>query len=153
MSDADGLRRTLDGASRVHVDGSVLALHVAGAPRFLPLTRALFEVLADGTVSGATSSISMYQLLAEAYRRGDAESADVVQRYLTTVPGLSIVDVTPSIAGQAAQVRAQLGGGAERALQLATALAGEADVFLTRRSAFRRVAGMSVESLELLAAG
>jgi hypothetical protein len=48
-------------------------------------------------------------------------------------------------------VRAQLGGSTERAVQIATALSEQAELYLTQRSAFRRVAGMGVESLDLFA--
>lgn len=152
MSDPDRLRRALGSASRVHFDASVLALHLTGNERYTPLTRAALEMLAEGALSGSTSALSVYQLLVEAYRRGEAETAATAERYLTTIPGLSVVDVTPAIARQASQVRAQLGGSSERALQIATALAERADIFLIQRSAFRRVAGMGVESLELYAA-
>lgn len=148
---AAGLDGMLDGARRVHVDASVLALHLAGHSRFTPMTRRLLAALADGGTTGSTSSLTIYQLLVEAYRRGEDETAATAERYLTTIPGLKVVDLTPSIARQASQVRAQLGGSTERAVQIATALSEGADIFLTQRSAFRRVAGMSVESLELLA--
>ena len=150
MSEAE-LRRALEAVERVHVDASVLALHVAGDRRYVPLTRTLLSMLAGGELSGSTSAISIYQLLVEAYRRGEEETARTAERYLTTIPGLDVVDVTPAIAGQASQVRAQLGGGAERAVQIATALSRGAQTYLTQRSPFRRVAGMSVESLELFA--
>jgi len=52
VSDADGFRAVLDQAHRVHVDASVLALHLTGNARFTPLTRLLFERLADGALSG-----------------------------------------------------------------------------------------------------
>ena len=152
MSDPDRLRETLASARRVHVDASVLALHLAGSRRFTPLTRAVLELLAGGRLQGSTSALTLYQLLVEAYRRGEAETAATAERYLTTIPGLDVIDVTPAIARQASQVRAQLGGSAERAVQIATALSQGAHLFLTQRSAFRRVAGMSVESLELFAA-
>lgn len=149
MSDAGKLRSALASASRVHVDASILALHMAGDRRYTPLTRTLLEMLAEGELAASTSALSIYQLLVEAYRRGEAETAATAERYLTTLPGLDVVDLTPAIAGQAAQVRAQLGGSVERAVQIATALSEGAHVYLTQRSAFRRVAGMSVESLEL----
>lgn len=150
MSDADRLREVLASARRAHLDASVLALHLTGSPRFTPLTRTLLEMLAEGEVRGSTSALTIYQLLVEAYRRGEGETAATAERYLTTIPGLDVVDVTPAIARQASQVRAQLGGSVERAIQIATALSEGAHVYLTQRSAFRRVAGMSVESLELL---
>lgn len=151
MSDVAALRDVLARVGRVHVDASVLALHLAGNTRFTPLTRTVLELLADGRLSGCTSALSIYQLLVEAYRRGEAETAATAERYLTTIPGLDVIDVTPAIARQASQVRAQLGGSTERAVHIATALSERADLYLTQRSAFRRVAGMSVESLDLFA--
>ncbi|MFW6084169.1 MAG: type II toxin-antitoxin system VapC family toxin [Gemmatimonadota bacterium] len=151
MSEVEKLRSTLASASRVHVDASVLALHMAGDRRYTPFTRALLEMLADGEISASTSALSIYQLLVEAYRRGESDTAATAERYLTTVPGLDVIDLTPPIARQASQVRAQLGGSLERAVQIATGLSRGAHVYLTRRSAFRRVAGMSVESMELFA--
>lgn len=151
MSEVGKLRSALEAASHVHVDASVLALHMAGDGRYLPLTRALLEMLDRGELTASTSALSIYQLLVEAYRRGEAETAATAERYLTTIPGLDVIDLTPAIARQAAQVRAQLGGTAERAVQIATALSEGAHTYLTQRSAFRRVAGMSVESMELFA--
>lgn len=151
MSDVSRLREVLSAATRLHVDASVLALHLAGDSRYTPLTRAILGMLADDELRASTSALSVYQLLVEAYRRGEAETAATAERYLTTIPGLRVVDLTPGIARQASQVRAQLGGSTERAVQIATALSEGATVFLTQRSAFRRVAGMSVESLDLFA--
>lgn len=153
MSDANGLRRVLGSVAKVHVDASVLALHLTGNSRFTPLTRAVLAMLAGDDLSGSTSAMTLYQLLVEAYRRGESDTAATAERYLTTIPGLSVIDVTPAIARQASQVRAQLGGGPERAVQIATALSEGAELYLTQRSAFRRVAGMRVESLELFSGG
>lgn len=150
MSEAQRLREALRGRSLVHIDASVLALHAAALPGTLPLTRGLFGALAAGEVRAQTSALSFYQLLVEAYRRGEAATAERAERLIGSIPGLAIVPVTPRIARQAAQVRAQLGGRPERAIQLATALSEEADLFLTQRSALRRVAGMAVESLEAM---
>jgi hypothetical protein len=62
--------------------------------------------------------------------------------------GLELVPVTSEVAVQAAQVRAQLGGRPERAVQIATALIGGADVYLTEGSGLRRIVGMAVVNLE-----
>lgn len=149
MADADRLREVLTEAKRIHVDAGVLALHLLAHPRYTPLTRMLFGLLAEDRIRASTSAMSVYQLLVEAYRRGEADTARTVEQCLSTVPGLDVIPVTNAIARQAAEVRAQLGGGVERAIQIATALGGKAEVYLTRHSSFRRVAGMRVESLDL----
>jgi len=132
----------------IHIDARVLGLHLIGERRFTDLTRLLFTGLKAGDYRAQTSSVTLYQLLAEPYRRGETDKAQIAERLLESIPGMEIVPVTAAVAAQAAQVRAQLGGGTERAIQVASAFLGDADTFLTDRSALRRIAGMSVECLE-----
>ncbi|MDT8435745.1 MAG: type II toxin-antitoxin system VapC family toxin [Gemmatimonadota bacterium] len=150
MSEAGVLPEPLRGRSLVHVDAGVFALHAVSWPPALAVTRPLFAALEAEELRAQTSALTLYQLVAEAYRRGDAATAERIERLLPGIPGLEVVPVSARIARQAAQARAQLGGGTERAIQLATALSRGADLFLTRRSALRRVAGLAIESLEAI---
>jgi predicted nucleic acid-binding protein len=138
----------LTDAGLIHVDARVLGLHLIGDVRFIDLTRLLFAGLKAGEYRAQTSSVTLYQLLAEPYRRGEDEKARMAERLLETIPGLEITPVSAAVAAHAAQVKAQLGGGTERAIQVASAFLAEADMFLTDRSTLRRIAGMSVECLE-----
>ena len=147
MADGRSLRERLGEPALVHVDARVLAFHLLGTERHLAATRALFAALRDGAFQGQASAYSLYQLLAEPYRREAEGRVDDVVRRLTVSPGLEWVPVTPDIAGAAAQVRARLGGPAGRAVQIATALEREADVFLTEGSGLRRIAGTAVVNL------
>ncbi len=149
MSDHVGFEALLREPSLLHLDASVLALHTAGIPSSLPLTRTLFRLMESGDVTAQTSALSLYQLLMESYRRGEETTADRVERLIGALPGLRVVPIDGRIARQAAQVRARIGGGLERSVQLATALSEEADLFLTRHSSLRRVAGLRVESLDV----
>lgn len=151
LSSRARFRERLEGATRVHVGARVLAFHLLAAEGYLALTRLLFAGLEAGSIRGQTSAVTLYQLLVEPHRRAGSEGEDVPDRafrLLTTVPGLEIVPVTPRIASQAARVRASLGGRTERALQIATALAAGADLFLTEGTGLRRIAGMEVVNLE-----
>lgn len=149
VGDAEQLQEILTEAKRVHIDASVLGLHLMGHPRYTPLTRMLFRLMSENHVRALTSAMSLYQLLVEAYRRGEPDIARKVEQYLTTIPGLDVIPVSATIARQASEVRAQLGGTTERAIQIATALGGNVEVYLTQHSSFRRVAGMRVESMDL----
>ncbi|MDX1579184.1 MAG: PIN domain-containing protein [Gemmatimonadota bacterium] len=145
---AERLRAVLEDARLIHVDGRVIALHLLGESRLGPLAARVMGSLKDGSVRGQTSALSLYQILAEVYRRGRADLADRVARGLEVHRGLRLVPATPEIAVQAAQVRAQLGGRPERAIQIATALAGGADVYVTTESGIRRIVGMTVVNLD-----
>lgn len=138
----------LEQARRVHIDARVLAYHLLGRPPYADLARRLLEGVRSGRIEAQTSAVSVYQLLAEPYRAGSDEVAARVARYVSAFPGLEMVPVGASVARQAAQVQARLGGRAERSIQVATALAGDADLFVTRGSGLRRIAGMEVLNLE-----
>jgi predicted nucleic acid-binding protein len=138
----------LEEARRVHVDARVLAYHLLGHPPYANLARLLLDGVRSGRIEAQTSSLSLYQLLAEPYRTGSEEAAGRVARYVSAFPGLDMVPVGASVARQAAQVQARLGGRPERSIQVATALAGAADLFVTRGSGLRRVAGMEVLDLD-----
>jgi len=135
-------------AHLVHIDARVFAYHLLGNGEHAAATTAVMEGVRSGRVRAQTSVTTLYQLLAELYRRGEADRAANLARDLTVHAGLEIVPVSAEIAVQAAEVRAQLGGRPERALQVATALVSRADIFLTTESGLRRIAGMSVVNLE-----
>ncbi len=146
------LRGRLDEASLVHLDARVVALHLLAAPRYAPLTRLVFAGLRVGSIRGQSSAVALYLLLAEVYRRGEPDKAAAVARILEVHGGLTLVPVDSEVAVQAAQVRAQLGGRPERAMQIATALVSGAEIYLTEGSGLRRIVGMSVINLEEYAA-
>lgn len=148
MSETKGLQQVLAEAGVVYVDAGVLALHLTGNPTYLPLTRAVLGGLRDGDFHGRTSAITVYQLLVEPYRSGQEETAERVERLVAALPGLEVVPVSATICRQAAQVKTQIGGGLTRAIQIATALAGDAQVYVTQRSALRRIAGLRVAQLD-----
>lgn len=142
------LSERLAGAHLVHVDARIFAFHLLGDSESLALTRDVVGGMREGRIRAQTSAVTLYQLLAELYRRGEPGRAARLARDLSVHTGLEIIPVSADIAVQAAEVRAQLGGRPERALQVATALVERADIFLTTDSGLRRIAGMSVVNLE-----
>lgn len=148
MSGPAEFRARVVDAERVHLDARILAYHLLGREPHVELTRLLFSGVEDGTVRAQSSSMTLYQLLSEPYRRGESDVAGDAEKLLTGLRGLELIPVTPSLAGQAARVRARLGTGAAASVQIATAVTEEADLFLTDGSGLRRVAGVRVQNLE-----
>ena len=116
VGDVRPLLERLADARLVHVDARVIALHLLGTSPHAGLTRAIFSGLRSGQIRAQTSTVTLYQLLAELFRRGEGRRARSISRALQLHEGLALVPVTAGIAEQAAQVRAQLGGRPERAL-------------------------------------
>lgn len=148
MSRSARFRDRLESSGRVHLDARVLAVHLLADPRYLELTRLLFRAVRKPDVRAQTSTISLYQLLAEPYRSARPDAADRVWECLTAMRSLEIRPVSAGVARRAAQVRARLGGRPERALQIATALEDSADLFVTRNSGLRRIAGTGVLDMD-----
>lgn len=148
MSQREALRLRLDAADLVHLDPRVFAYHLIGATIYSDLTGVVFEGMRRRAFRAQTSSFALYQILVEVYRRGEEARATELAKMITVHTGLELVPVTTDIAVQAANVRAQLGGRPERAVQIATALLGGADVYLTEGSGLRRIVGMTVVNLE-----
>lgn len=148
MSSRARFRDRLERARLVHLDARVLAYHLLAEAQYADLTGLLFRGLETGDVTAQTSAVTLYQLLVEPYRQGRMESADRAADFLSAFRHLELVPMGPELATQAAQVRARLGGRLERAVQIATALDREADVYLTEDSGLRRVAGMEIVNLE-----
>ena len=142
-----GLEEHLTGAGLIHVDARVFALHLTGTGP-TEQTDITFSGIASGRIKAQTSSLTLYQVLAEVYRQGKPGLARDVARHMRLYPRLGIVAASAEIAIQAAEVRARLGGRPERALQIATALVSGAEVYLTSGSGLRRIAGMRVLNVE-----
>lgn len=153
MSRRARFRERLEEAAIVHVAPRPVAAHLVGRERYLELTRLLFGSLEEDGVRGQTSTLTLYQVLAEAYRRGRDEEARRAGDHLSAVRGLETVPVSAELARQAAQVRARLGGRTERAVQIATALESGAELFVDLDSGLRRIADMEVLDLEDYADG
>ena len=150
MADAPtrgGLEERLGEAGLVHVDARVFALHLTGTDP-TGQTDLVLSGIGSGRIRAQTSSVTLYQVLAEVYRQGKPALARDVARTMRLYPRLSMVSASPEIAMQAAEVRARLGGRPERALQIATALVSGAEVYLTSGSGLRRIAGMHVLNVE-----
>lgn len=147
MSRGAELRSRLEEAGGVHLDARVIGYHLLGSRPEVELTRLVFAAIREGAVDARTSAITLYQLLAEPYRRGEAEVAEEAGKLLSGLRGLEVVPVTGELAGQAARVRARLGTGTAASVQIATAVTREAGLFLTDGSGLRRVAGVRVENL------
>lgn len=140
----------LASATLVHMDARVVAFHLLGTA--LDQTDEIFTAVRDGVIQAQTSTLTLYQVLAELYRRGDAARARDVALGLQVHPGLEMIACDADISIQAAEVRAQLGGRPERAVQIATALLKGAEIYLTTGSGLRRLAGMTVLNVEDFAA-
>ncbi|HET7401856.1 MAG TPA: PIN domain-containing protein [Usitatibacter sp.] len=138
--DALGLESLAEGAL-VLVDTApiiyVLEGHAQLAARFAPL----FARHEEGTLHLAVSTVTLSEVLAGPLAAGEEA---IARRYRATLESWGVVNLTADIAEQAARARAQYRLKLPDAIQLATALAINADALATHDRAFGKVRGLRI---------
>lgn len=138
--DALGLESLEDGAL-VLVDTApiiyVLEGHAQFAMRFAPL----FARHEGGTLQLAVSTVTLSEVLAGPLAAGEES---IARRYRAMLESWGVMDLTADIAEQAARARIQYRLKSPDAIQLATALAINADALATHDRAFGKVRGLRI---------
>ena len=98
----------------------------------------LVRLIEKKSIVLVTSTITLLELLVHPYRSKNLSLVRDYYGYLTRLPLLKLLTLTPEISDRAAELRAVYGFKTPDAVQLATALAGGATLFLTRDHRFRK---------------
>ncbi|MGI8772350.1 MAG: type II toxin-antitoxin system VapC family toxin [Acidobacteriaceae bacterium] len=113
------------------LDTAPLIYFIEKHATYLPLVQPFFEAADRGDLQIVTSTLTLTEVLTHPYRHGNDNLAQQYSRILLRARNLRMLAVSSSIAGEAARIRADYGCRTPDAIQLATALSGEAVVFLT----------------------
>ncbi|MBI5708830.1 MAG: type II toxin-antitoxin system VapC family toxin [Candidatus Eisenbacteria bacterium] len=143
-----GLAERLRGLSRIHLDTNVLIYYLQDEPPYGALVRPVFERIASGSLSGMTSFITLLEILVKPLRDG---RADLVRQYadvLLNAQHLMLQPVERTIAETGAEIRAKYNVRTPDAIQLATAVRGGAQAFLTNDRRLAQVRNPEVVVLD-----
>jgi predicted nucleic acid-binding protein len=148
--DLSRLRAFLGRHRRIALDTSVFIYQLEGNTRYLPLTVPIFSWLEQPQSQAVTSTITMVELLVQAYREAGEPRARMFYALVSTYPNLSWIAPDLEIAGRAARLRARHRLRTPDALQAATAEYSEAGGLVTNDTVFARVAAFETLVLDLL---
>jgi predicted nucleic acid-binding protein len=112
----------------VGIDTNLFIYYYQADSRFGPLTKPFFEKLAAGQLKALTSIITLTELLS---LHADEKDINILQEQFFTTKNLTMYNVTPEIAIEAAAIRREYGFRLPDAIQLATSLVYKAEIFLT----------------------
>ena len=115
----------------------ILEANARHAARFAPL----FQRHADGDLALAVSTVTVAEVLTGPLKAGEEALA---KRYRAALESWQVVDLTTDVAESAARLRAQYGLKLPDAVQLASALAINADAMVTHDRDFSRVRGVRI---------
>ncbi len=115
----------------------VLEHHARFAPRFRPL----FERQETGAIQFAVTTITIAEVLTGPLKEGEEALA---KRYRAVLESWRVVNLTADVAESAARFRASLGLRMADAIQVASAMAVNADALVTHDRDFSRVKNLTV---------
>ena len=115
----------------VFIDTAPFIYLIERHPRYHPIIRPLFESLAAGSFAGATSVITLLEVLVQPLRQGRADLAREYRSILRESSGLRLVPVTAEVAEMAAELRARYSIRVADAIQAAAGIRQDCAVFIT----------------------
>ncbi|MEA3310352.1 MAG: type II toxin-antitoxin system VapC family toxin [Chloroflexota bacterium] len=136
------LTALLSGHQRIALDTAIFIYHLEYHPRYLSLTQELLAGVEAGIWPAVTSTVTLLELTVRPWQLERPDVARAYEEALVHFPHLTLVDVTPGVAQQAAQLRAQYNLRPADALHAATALTRDATAFVTNDRDFARLSAL-----------
>lgn len=114
-------------------------------PKYLPVVRPIFARLDnDSDFRAVTSMITLIQVITQPLRLNRPDLVDIYTNALLNSPNVLTLPTDSTIAHRAAELRARFNLRTPDAIQLATALVAQADVFITNDERLKNVADIPV---------
>jgi predicted nucleic acid-binding protein len=143
-----------EGASRVFFDAAPVIYAVEGDPRYQSRVDPFFDRLKRRELTGVVTPVTVAECLVLPERQRDHVLYETFVKLLEPSRAMRVIDVTPQIAADAVRLRVHYGLHLLDAFQMAAAIRGGVDLFLTNDKMFRRVTELNivlVDDLEELA--
>ena len=114
---------------------------------YFDVVNLFFEALSKGKLKAVTSTITLLEVLVHPYRCGDKDLAEKYREILLYSDNLSTFPVSNEVADKSAELRAKYRIRTPDAIQIATALHGEASTFLTNDKNLKKVEEIDIITL------
>lgn len=138
----DDLRRRVAGHALVGLDTSIWIYHLEANERYAALSGQILTAIQAGRPRAIISVLTIMELNVQPYRLGQPGVAAHYEALLSLFPNTQLVDVTPTIARHAAQLRATHGLRPADALHVATSLVSGATAWITNDHEMRRLSSV-----------
>ncbi len=148
MGKVEEFTQLLGTVRKAGLDSMAFIYHFEGHPRYGPLTRALFARLEAGSLQACTTVLTMAEVATGALKAGNEALAQLYQRLFELMPNLAVRPIDAECAMLAARLRAEEGLRTPDALQIAAAIQGDADAFITNDARLRGISRLRVLILD-----
>lgn len=134
---------------RVGLDTMCFIYQFADHPIYGPMTNIIFDLLEQGKLSAATSTVSVVETLVAPEKIGDWTAVNEYENVFLHYPNLEVIPLDWHVARLASKIKAR--NDALRlpdAVQLAVAILAECDVFITNDKKLAHVKDIRVMVLD-----
>ncbi|HMF29998.1 MAG TPA: PIN domain-containing protein [Candidatus Lokiarchaeia archaeon] len=131
----------------IAVDTAPVIYYIEDTGPYADAMDQFFNRLAAGEYKASTSVITLLEVLVQPFRQQDDSLEAAYRDILVNAENFSVFPITSEIAESAARLRANYNIRTPDALQVATALATNSDIFLTNDKQLKKVAEITVLTL------
>lgn len=137
----------------VGLDTAPIIYFIERNPRYVDIMRSFFQAVQKNECAVVTSTITLLETLVVPLRHGDINLARQYRDILFKTKGHITISLFPSIAEEAARLRASHNIGTPDSIQMATAIFGGASFFLTNDTRLPSLPNLKTLVLEDLKKG
>jgi len=128
----------------IGLDTMVFIYHFEENQIYSPLTFSIFESLEEGNFNGITSILTLLEILVKPKRESNLILTERYKILLETFPNLQMKTLDENIVDIASSLRANYNINTPDAIQVATSLEAQADIFITNDTSLKKITEIKV---------
>lgn len=128
----------------IGLDTMVFIYHFEENKIYSPLTFSIFESLEKGNFNAITSILTLLEILVKPKRENNLILTERYKILFETFPNLQVKTINKNIADVASSLRANYNINTPDAIQVATSLEAQADVFITNDTSLKKITEIKV---------
>jgi len=128
----------------VGLDTMVFIYHFEENQIYSPLTFSIFESLEKGNFNGITSILTLLEILVKPKKENNSLLIERYKLLFETFPNLQVKELNENIADIASSLRANYNINTPDAIQVATSLEAQADIFITNDATLKKISEIKV---------
>jgi len=128
----------------IGLDTMVFIYHFEENKIYSPLTFSIFESLEKGNFNAITSILTLLEILVKPKRENNLILTERYKILFETFPNLQVKTLNENIADIASRLRANYNINTPDAIQVATSLEAQADIFITNDSSLKKITEIKV---------
>ena len=128
----------------IGLDTMVFIYHFEENRVYSPLTFSIFENLEKGNFNGITSTLTLLEILVKPKKENNLLLTERYKLLFETFPNLQVKPLNENVADIASTLRANYNINTPDAIQVATSLETQADIFITNDKTLKKISEIKV---------